>query len=54
MLAWHRHGPFAGRAAVVIRIATESYAEATRRNGIYPGWLAGNAELTRPEPVPAR
>ena len=54
VLVWHRHGPFAGHAAVVIRIATESYAEATRRNSTYPAWLARHADLTRPDPVPSR
>jgi DNA-binding transcriptional LysR family regulator len=51
VLVWHRHGPFAGRAAVVSRIAAESYAEAVRRNTTYPAWLARHADLIRPEPV---
>jgi DNA-binding transcriptional LysR family regulator len=54
MLAWHRRGPLAARAEVVIRIATEAYAEASRRNSVYQAWLAKHSDLIRPEPARRR
>ena len=54
VLAWHRHGPLAGRAALLTRIAAQAYEDACRRNATYPAWLARHHEGSRPALEPVR